>query len=125
MLTRALVCPTLVGRDHELQQLVERRLAAARGHGALLLISGDAGIGKSRLLVSFRGTLRGGRASLGVGLCREYGNAPYGPLIEALRGAGVPGPFSTADTRPEQLAEFAEQTAAACRRRCVVLLIED
>ncbi len=125
MLTRALVCPTLVGRDNELQQLVERRLASARAHGALMLISGDAGIGKSRLLVSFRKTLRGGRASLGVGLCREYGNSPYGPLIEALRGAGVSGPFSTAATRPEQLAEFAEQTAAVCRRRCVVLLIED
>jgi len=31
MLTRALVCPSLVGRDDELGELVKRRLAASRG----------------------------------------------------------------------------------------------
>ena len=44
------VCPILVGRD-ELLRLAERRLAEVRdGRGGLLLLSGDAGIGKTRML---------------------------------------------------------------------------
>ena len=44
------VCPILVGRD-ELLRLADRRLAEVRdGRGGLLLLSGDAGIGKTRML---------------------------------------------------------------------------
>jgi DNA-binding NarL/FixJ family response regulator len=43
-------CPLLVGRD-DLLQLVDRRLAeAASGRGHLLMLAGEAGIGKSRML---------------------------------------------------------------------------
>src|SRR5262245_31587750 len=45
-----LLSPLLVGRD-ELLGLADRRIAeAAEGHGQLLLLAGEAGIGKSRLL---------------------------------------------------------------------------
>ena len=44
--------PVLVGRDH-LLALADRRLAeAADGRGRLLLVSGEAGIGKTRLVAS-------------------------------------------------------------------------
>ena len=47
---RPVLSPLLVGRD-ELLDLAERRLAeAAAGRGQLLLLAGEAGIGKSRLL---------------------------------------------------------------------------
>jgi DNA-binding CsgD family transcriptional regulator/tetratricopeptide (TPR) repeat protein len=126
MLTRALVSPTLVGRDEELHQLVELRLAAARGRGSLALVSGDAGIGKTRLLQAFRKSLGGGRAAQGVGLCREFGNEPYGPIREAL-GTLRPGPLALApaDSRHAQLAELGEALAQASARRNVVLLVED
>src|SRR5579863_7813766 len=110
MLTRALVSPFLIGRDAELQILRERRLAAARCHGSLVLVSGDAGIGKTRLLQSFRGTLRGGRASLGVGLCREFGDEPYAAIREALRGSRGHGADAVpAASREEQLAVFLDR----------------
>lgn len=45
-----LLCPILVGRD-ELLELADRRLdEAAAGRGHLLLLAGEAGIGKTRLL---------------------------------------------------------------------------
>jgi DNA-binding CsgD family transcriptional regulator len=47
---RPILSPLLVGRD-ELLQLSERRIAEAAGsHGRLLLLAGEAGVGKSRLL---------------------------------------------------------------------------
>jgi DNA-binding CsgD family transcriptional regulator len=43
-------CPLLVGRD-DLLQLVDRRIVeAASGRGQLLMLAGEAGIGKTRLL---------------------------------------------------------------------------
>ncbi|MBV8118130.1 MAG: AAA family ATPase [Candidatus Eremiobacteraeota bacterium] len=125
MLTRALVSPTLVGRDEQLAELVELRLAAARGHGTLVLISGDAGIGKTRLLQAFRKTLRGGRAALGIGLCREFGNQPYGPVRDALQTLEVDADSQPASSREEQLECYSRRLVQACRRRHVVMLIED
>lgn len=47
---RSLVCPILVGRD-ELLDLADRRIAeVANGGGRFLLLSGEAGVGKTRLL---------------------------------------------------------------------------
>jgi DNA-binding CsgD family transcriptional regulator len=49
---RPLVCPVLVGRD-DLLALAERRVGeVAGGKGQLLLLAGEAGIGKTRLLGS-------------------------------------------------------------------------
>ncbi|HET9456614.1 MAG TPA: ATP-binding protein, partial [Candidatus Limnocylindrales bacterium] len=44
------ICPILVGRDDVLD-LADRRLAsAAAGDGQFVLLAGEAGIGKTRLL---------------------------------------------------------------------------
>ena len=50
----SLLCPIIVGRD-DLLDLADRRLAeAADGHGQMLLLAGEAGVGKTRLLHSIR-----------------------------------------------------------------------
>ena len=67
-----------VGRAAELQLLHDRFAAARGGHGALVLVSGEAGIGKTRLTDEFA-TGIGARALVVRG---EPGRSP----------AGAPGP---------------------------------
>ena len=45
-----LVCPNSIGRDAPLQSLLERLDEAIAGTGSLVVIGGDAGVGKTRLI---------------------------------------------------------------------------
>ncbi|MDR6972309.1 LuxR C-terminal-related transcriptional regulator [Leifsonia shinshuensis] len=49
----ARVCPLFVGREDVMALVLRRRAEAAAGRGELLLVGGEAGIGKSRLLDEF------------------------------------------------------------------------
>ncbi len=125
MIVRPLVCPVLIARRSELEELVELRRAAARGRGSLVLIAGEAGIGKSRLVAELRETLRNGRAAAGIGQCREVGNVPYAPLADALRGLDPGAVLPTAPSRAEQLAAMLAALQKTCTRRNAVLIFED
>ena len=54
MHTLALPCPTLIGRANDLATLHLLVDLAGKGQGGVALISGDAGIGKSRLIAEIR-----------------------------------------------------------------------
>jgi class 3 adenylate cyclase len=41
------VCPVLIGREPELTELEDALLAANRGDGQIVLLAGEAGVGKS------------------------------------------------------------------------------
>ncbi len=76
-----------VGRDSELSFLIQRLKAAGRGEGGLALVSGEPGIGKSRLLEEFAARARSSGWLVLEG--RTYdtdGMPPYLPFIEALQG---------------------------------------
>jgi len=74
----------LVGRDEALSRLVGAYARARLGHGGVVLISGEPGIGKSRLVQEFVTGLRG-KATVMVGSGHETEKGlPYWPLIEAL-----------------------------------------
>jgi transcriptional regulator with AAA-type ATPase domain/tetratricopeptide (TPR) repeat protein len=76
----------LAGRNHELELLRDRFAAAADGHGQVVGIVGEAGIGKSRLLLELRRSLRSEHAAWFDGRCLSYGSAvPYLPVIAILR----------------------------------------
>jgi adenylate cyclase len=85
----------LVGRDAERAQLLEAVRQAAAGRGALVVLEGEAGIGKTRLAEE---TLQAAR-QIGcltlVGRCDEQdGTPPLLPYIEALEHASrlLPAP---------------------------------
>ncbi len=125
MVLGPVACPSLIGRADELRELVARRLSAARGHGGLVLVAGSAGIGKTRLIRAFRGTLTGGRARFGIGYCSPSGNVPYAPLIEALTPLGCTPPLAPARTREDQIAALRDSIVQACSRHNAVLVLED
>jgi DNA-binding SARP family transcriptional activator len=82
-----LAAGVFVGRERELAML-EAALADARaGRGGLVLLSGEAGIGKSRLSDELaEHAVRTGLRAL-WGRCWEAGGAPaYWPWVQALRG---------------------------------------
>ena len=75
-----------VGREHELAELVGALEAALAGRGRLVLLSGEPGIGKSRLADGLVGHARTLGARVIVGRCWEAGGAPpYWPWVQALR----------------------------------------
>jgi predicted ATPase len=46
---KCLLCPVLAGRDAELQAVTAALDDAAKGSGGVVVVIGDAGVGKSRL----------------------------------------------------------------------------
>jgi predicted ATPase len=78
----------MVGRDGELGRLLTLLDDAAAGRAVVALVSGDAGVGKSRLVgeVSRLAASRG--FTVLSGQCAELGDSvPYLPLADALRSA--------------------------------------
>jgi DNA-binding NarL/FixJ family response regulator len=78
----------IVGREDDLVRLVAAYAAAAAGSPRIVLIAGEAGIGKTRLM-SELGTAvdeAGGRVLIGGCLDLADGGLPLLPLAEALRG---------------------------------------
>ncbi|MFQ6059480.1 MAG: AAA family ATPase, partial [Anaerolineae bacterium] len=75
----------LVGRDEVVRRLEQAYGRAQAGHGGVVLISGEAGIGKSRLMQDFATRLEDQTLVLiGVGH-PEAQTTPYQPIIQALR----------------------------------------
>jgi predicted ATPase len=140
----------LVGRGPELGWLGEAFARVRGGSPAALLIGGDAGVGKSRLVSAFGKNIP---ARVLTGRCRELGPAglPYGPFVTVLRdvaggresaGPGfspgrellrwLPGPgrpaAGTPAPRQARARLFVEMLALLeqlARQRPVMLVIED
>jgi DNA-binding CsgD family transcriptional regulator len=79
---------TLVGRDTELARLRGLLQDAAAGHAVTGLVSGDAGIGKSRLVAEAMQIAERDGFTVLCGQCAEIGDSvPYLPFADAFRTA--------------------------------------
>jgi DNA-binding CsgD family transcriptional regulator/tetratricopeptide (TPR) repeat protein len=90
----------LVARDRELDRLRALFEQAAAGTAAALLISGDAGVGKTRLTEELAALARDKDALVLTGRCLDAGEAglPYLPFVEAM--AQVPDPEQVVRAHP-------------------------
>jgi GTPase SAR1 family protein len=77
-----------IGRHRELARLVGMLDAAASGAGRTVVVGGDAGVGKTRLVERLAEVVVE-RARVLEGACLESrdGGVPYAPIVEILRGA--------------------------------------
>jgi predicted ATPase/class 3 adenylate cyclase len=94
----------LVGREEELQLLLARWRRAADGEGQVVLLSGEPGIGKSRIVQALREQLAGQRYTPLSHYCSPYHTASaLHPVVGLLeRAAGLTRDDST-DVRLDKL----------------------
>jgi DNA-binding SARP family transcriptional activator len=112
-LSSSLISFPLLGRQAELGRLQAAWVKAASGGAQLVLVSGEAGLGKSRLLVEFSAHVRqaGGRVAAARGYSGE-GQLAFAPLVAWLRERPLPaleGPWLAEIARllPEVHAQIA------------------
>src|SRR5262245_1926244 len=83
--------PPFVGRSRELKSLHDWLAAARAGTPAAVMLGGEAGVGKSRLLEQFTDAALEAGAHALSGACIQLGasgvggGVAYAPLVEALR----------------------------------------
>src|ERR1700738_5249269 len=83
---KPIVCPVLIGRAADLTGLHVLIDQAKRGEGQVVLISGEAGIGKSRLVAEAKTYAAEQGFQLMQGNCFPTDlTYPYAPLLDLLR----------------------------------------
>ncbi|QFR00511.1 AAA family ATPase [Streptomyces phaeolivaceus] len=126
------VSPVFVGRVGELEVLREALARAGRGATGIggdgsggpqaLLLGGEAGVGKTRLVEEFAGEAARGGAVVALGGCVEIGadGLPFAPFSTALRALRrrLPEELAAASTGQEQeLARLLPELGEAPRAR--------
>jgi len=111
------VSPIFVGRQEELARLRSAFARTAAGEPQTVLIGGEAGIGKSRLVEEFTARLD---AIVAVGACIELGNGegvPFGPFAAALRSLDSRGLIDRESWEGRELARILPELGEAPARR--------
>lgn len=107
-----------VGRDPELALLNERWIQVQEGNGQVVLISGDSGIGKSRLVERLRHHIIDSRYLRLECRCSPYHqNTAFFPLLELLRWALQEQPLTATDgALPDDSADELQRIEALVER---------
>ena len=108
----------LAGRDSELRVLVEAWAAARAGRSATVLVSGDAGIGKSRLLRELARSAQSEEAIVLYGRCDAELAIACQPFVQCLSDAvAASSDRVLADVGAPKLAELARMVPELASRR--------
>jgi len=104
----------LIGREQELRLLLRAWEDARQGHGRAVFISGEPGIGKSRLAQALVERASADRATVLRYFCSPYhaGTALY-PIIEQFQRAAS---LESGDTVPDKLAKLEACIARAVKK---------
>jgi tetratricopeptide (TPR) repeat protein len=95
----------LVARERELADATALWRRTVAGEGGVLLISGEPGIGKTRLVRELMAQSELARATALVGECYAEGAAPYAPLAQIIQAAfNLPSPREAFNLPPLVLA---------------------
>ena len=118
-------CPLLIGRD-DLLELADRRLDdATAGRAQFLLLAGEAGIGKTRLLGAIRRKAEArGFAAVAGSVAPQDRDVPASSILDLARSMTRLAPFADLG---RQLLDLSDTTMAAehvHRRRLVMELVE-
>jgi DNA-binding CsgD family transcriptional regulator len=117
----------------ELGELLSALDQASAGAGGLVLVDGEAGIGKSRLIDEFAVRARDQGAGVLAGSCLPFADVvPYAPFAQILghlsagesRAGDIPSPGDPTD-RFRFFASVADQLVAASRTQPMVVVVED
>ena len=85
MISNISLDPTLVGREKEINQLMKQLDIVLTGKGTVLFISGEAGVGKTRLVNEFLNIVKENQnIRIFTGWCLSEAAIPYFPFIEAF-----------------------------------------
>src|SRR5579884_1485703 len=115
---RPLLCPVLVGRSTQTALLSELIEGLCAGRGRTILISGEAGIGKTRLVAEARAAAGQRGIAMLQGNCFDFDRAlPYAPFVDLFRSLsarGLPPPWreALAPHAPALLSVLPELAAA-------------
>jgi predicted ATPase len=122
----------LVGREEELAALRGWLAEAGAGRGRTVLVAGEAGIGKSRLLAAFADDAEAAGATVLWGRTTELDGAPpYWPwlqVLEPLEGRATLEAAPGVDPEAERFARFeavAQLLVEAARFQPLVIILED
>ena len=86
-MSQQIFSPVLVGRTHECALLDAALHDAGAGRGQCLRISGEAGVGKSRLVADLRRRAQQQSFHILQGQCFEQDHSfPFAPVVDGLRG---------------------------------------
>ncbi|MHC3475150.1 helix-turn-helix transcriptional regulator [Streptomyces sp. 7R007] len=110
------VSPVFVGRAEELGTLNDALAQAAAGHPQALLIGGEAGVGKTRLVEEFATAACRAGAVVALGGCVEIGadGLPFAPFSTALRALRRELPDEVAAAAAGQEEELARLLPEVC-----------
>lgn len=113
----------LVGRQAEMAALQEEWALAAAGRQRAVWLSGDAGIGKSRLIAALHEALgRRGRWLREVRCAAEYRDVPYYPLRALVQGVLRIGAGDSPEMRSAKLAGYLERQCPGAEPDAVPVL---